>query len=211
MKKLILIAAVVTAAVSASAQNEQQPVVAKRNTVEYHHEFFAGTGICAMPNLSSIGRQIVALITYGAIPLESNLRFKPSAVAGYKYRFEKLVSLGATFSYSGNTADSDLYWSKQSQKCHLNRDYYVLATEIEFRYLTREHVTLYSSVGLAAAYNRTVRTAADTGESATLDSTIFTTHISEIGVKFGGHRFGGYFEGGFGYKGVVNLGTYVRF
>lgn len=213
MKKMILMAAAVMVAVSAGAQDEQ-PTTVKRNAVGYHHEFFAGTGVCATPNLSAIAEQFTALITYGAFnPIESNLRFKPSAVAGYKYRFEKVVSLGATFSYSGNTADSKLLWRNEGQnkKCYLNRDYYTLATEIEFRYLTREHVTLYSTVGLGVAYGRTVRTAADTGERDILRKTIFTAHISEFGVKVGGRRFGGYLEGGLGYKGVVNLGTYLRF
>ncbi len=208
MKKLILIAAAVTVAVSASAQKEQ-PAVAKRDAAICHHEFFAGTGISAVPNLSAIPEQFVALITFGAVPLESNLRFKPSVAAGYKYRFERVVSLGATFSYSGNTADSERIW--KGETTHLDRDYYALAAEIEFRWLTREHVTLYSMVGLGAAHKRTVSTAADTGKSDTLRETIFTAQSSGLGVKAGWRRFGGYLECGFGYKGVVNLGTYVRF
>jgi opacity protein-like surface antigen len=143
-------------------------------------------------------------------PLESNFRFKPSAAVGYKYRLDRVVSLGATFAYAGNTADSEFIWDNDSQPTHLNRDYYTLAAEAEFRWLTREHVTLYSMVGLGAAHQRTVRTT-DTGEGDTLGETILTTHISQIGVKAGGHRFGGYLELGFGYKGIVNLGAYVRF
>jgi hypothetical protein len=195
---------------SANAQDEQSAVV-KRNAVIQHHEFFAGTGIAAMPNLSALPRQFVTWLFAGLPgPLESNLRSKPSGAIGYKYRFHKVVSLGATFSYAGNTADSEWIWDKEKKVTHLNRDYYTVAAETEFRWLEREHVTLYSMVGLGAAHKRTVGTT-DTGESDTTRETIFTAHLSEIGVKAGGQKFGGYLELGLGYKGVVNLGAYVRF
>jgi hypothetical protein len=130
---------------------------------------------------------------------------------GYKYRFDKVVSLGATYIYGGINGDvyvGDEYWGKSVSNHH------TLAVECDFRYLTRKVVNLYSTLGLGGVLMRQTITPsaenrADGRESWGMPFVDF--HVSLIGLQLGGYRFGGFAELGVGYKGIVNFGAYARF
>lgn len=191
---------------SAAAQQRQSAP----EPLFYRNEFSVGYGA---PTTSDVIFPLFKLLgtvaTLGGYT-ERNLKTHGGLFAAYKYRFDRIASLGATFVYGNNTSDvwwSGDYWGKSRQ------NNYTFAVECDFRYLTRRVVNLYSTVGLAATYSTHKFTSADPNDQqlAPVCFVLPDIHVSLIGVKVGGYRFGGFAELGLGYKGILNFGMYVRF
>ena len=188
---------------------EPAPEIPK-NAVVYHSEIFVGYGA---PTNSDI---IVPLLKmFGTVATlggysEQNVKMRGALSVGYKYRFDKVASLGLTYAFG--TSSGDVYWSNEfwgrSRGVH-----HTIAVECDFRYITRRVVNLYSTVGLAATIARINFTSNDPNDQqlAPFRFTLPDFHVSLIGVKVGGYRFGGFAELGMGYKGIINFGAYVRF
>jgi hypothetical protein len=176
----------------------------------YHHEIFAGYGAPSNSDiLIPLFKMFGTAATLGGYT-EKNMRATGSFSVGYKYRFEKVASLGATYSVGVNTGDvfwSSDYWGK------FRGTHHTIAVECDFRYMTREIVNLYSTVGLAATFSRHQYTPQDPNDQK-LDPFRFVMpdfQVSLIGIKVGSYRVGGFAELGLGYKGIINFGAYVRF
>jgi hypothetical protein len=207
--KTILLAALATLILVPSL-NAQKNRATPAADIVYRNEIFVGYGA---PGNSDI--LIPLLKMYGtAMTLggynEKNMKATGAFSVGYKYRFDKVASLGATYSVGVNTGDvywSSDYWGK------FRGTHHTIAVECDFRYITRKIVNLYSTVGLAATFSCHKYTSADPNDQR-LDPFNFILpdfHVSLIGVKVGGYRFGGFAELGLGYKGIVHFGAYVRF
>lgn len=199
----LLIAIIVP--ISASAQEKSAP-----NSVVYRSEFSIGYGAPTTSDLIfPLFKMIGTVATLGGYT-EKNLKISGAVHAAYKYRFDRVASLGATFVYGGSC--SEVWWANEKWgKSHEN--HYTLALECDFRYLTRRVVNLYSTVGLAATYS-THKFISDDPNDQQLKRAGFVLpdfHVSLIGIKVGGYRFGGFAELGAGYKGIFNCGMYVRF
>jgi hypothetical protein len=192
----------------AEQQPEQLQPTLPRNAVVYHHEFALSYGY---------------LTTLDPIATSSYRHFKNETLANYyhtvasyrgafalayKYRFNKVASLGATYSLGSYQAKA------YEQKRMMAKErilFHTLAMECDFRYLTRRAVTLYSTIGLATTL--AARTESKVGGEVVARGWGVTGsfHISLIGVKVGTYRAGGLVEYGVGYKGLVNIGGYYRF
>jgi opacity protein-like surface antigen len=148
MKKFCLLTLLVVIATSAAAQElafePQQPL--PRNAVVYHHELALSYGLLSPFDLISaqnhrhFKRDILA--NYYHTVASSTGTF----ALAYKYRFNKVASLGATYSfgsYQTRAYEQKVVMAKE----HIG--YHTLAMECDFRYLTRRAVTLYSTIGMA--------------------------------------------------------------
>jgi hypothetical protein len=213
MKKFSLItafivglAAIVTPAMAQELTTEQpqQPTL-PRNAVVYHHELALTYGRLSVVEIGSMVTSSFGVLVTGH-PIFSN--YVGTIALAYKYQFDKVASLGVTYGY--DSFKTDLYLDKLlMSKGYLTLN--TLAVECDFRYLTRNSVTLYSTLGLGAniAYAN-FTTVRDDSKDSKLGVT-YTGHISLLGAKIGSHRAGGVIEFGLGYKGLVNVGAYVRF
>jgi hypothetical protein len=213
MKKIYLFAAMFVGFVAISISADAQEITATqqqslpRNAVVYHHEIAAGYGLSSTNDVvSTLVSAIVTITTLTGIN-ERNFKYTGNFALAYKYRFNKVASLGATYAYGSQSADvytGQTPWGKR------NSSYHTLAVECDFRYLTRKVVTLYSTLGAGA----TLYSRADTqdgGDKTKGCAVLPNFQLSLIGAKIGTYRAGGMVEFGFGYKGIINLGAYVRF
>ncbi|MDR0908018.1 MAG: hypothetical protein LBM63_05390 [Rikenellaceae bacterium] len=203
MKKFFLLTLLVAIATSVAAQQQVQP----RNAVVYHHEFSASAGLASTQDFVLTAAPTVTAILTMAGYNEDNFRYGGNYTLAYKYRFGKVASLGATYSIGNLSSDIyalDMLWGKQRSVFH------TLAVECDLRYLTRKAVTLYSTIGVGATIY--ARSAVENGgETEKISVALPNAQLTLIGAKIGSHRAGGLVELGFGYKGIVNVGGYVRF
>lgn len=213
MKKIflfsVLVAGFLVVSANASAQNDAAKVKTQKNAVVYHHEVFAGYGVLSTNDiLAPTFKVLLTIFTLGGYN-EQNMSMSGALMVGYKYRFNKVASLGATYAFgsaSGDAFKGNTPWGKATSQHH------TFAAECDFRYLTRKVVTLYSTVGLGATYYAHTLTPVDTNEKVMKDCIIHPNfHISLLGAKLGTYRAGGFVELGVGYKGILNFGAYVRF
>jgi hypothetical protein len=192
----------------AEQQPEQLQPTLPRNAVVYHHEFALSYGMLTPFDIISGNSHIHFKKDILANYYHTVASYRGAFALAYKYRFDKVASLGATYSLGSYQAKA--YEQKRVMaKEHIA--YHTLAMECDFRYLTRKAVTLYSTIGVAATVGvRTERKVG--GVLVNRDSQAFGSfHISLIGVKVGSYRAGGLVEYGVGYKGLVNIGGYYRF
>jgi hypothetical protein len=213
MKKFCLLTVLVIGFTAIATSTSAQELTTEphrtlpRNAVVYHNEFSAGYGFASIQDLALTYTSLIATVVTMTGYEERNFRYLGNFALGYKYRFNKVVSLGAT--YAIGHLNSDIYtvntrWGKQRST------YHSLAAECDFRYLTRRAITLYSTVGLGATLY--ARSATETGgETEKGYLAMPNIQVSLIGVKVGSYRAGGIVELGYGYKGMVNVGGYVRF
>lgn len=186
---------------AAQAATQQVP----RNAVVYHHEISAGYGLISTNDV--LGVMISSVLTISGGYTEDNGRMTGSFMAAYKYRFNRVASLGATYAYGAQSAD---VYTEGSRWGSMHSGFHTLAIECDFRYLTRKIVTLYSTLGVGATlYNYSLVSLDGENEIASVIHPNY--QLSLIGVKLGTYRAGGLIEFGFGYKGIVNIGAYVRF
>lgn len=184
-------------------------LVTPKNAVVYRHEVFAGYGMLSNANLISVAsKTMLTLITLGGY-VEENMRSTGTVSIGYKYRFDRIISLGGTYAYGALRGDAFIngdYWGRSVINHHS------IAVECDFRYLTRKNINVYSTMGLGGMilHQRVApvnpRDVELSGGGGFLDF-----QLSIIGLKVGGYRFGGFAELGFGYKGIFNFGAYARF
>lgn len=225
MKKLLLFFALMAATAgtctvaaipdSIVPQPTLKPV--SKNAVVYHHEIFVGYGLYGLNDmLVGFSAGLGTIFSLGRY-VERNISRTGTIMVGYKYRFNRTISLGATYAYGSLRGESWGYTESDVPERRplelLDDHYHTLNVECDFRYLTRKVVTLYSTVGLGISYfGRTTHPYDTLHEDVSRSSFLFPNfHLSAVGVKVGGYRAGGYAELGFGYKGILNIGAYVRF
>lgn len=202
---LLALCASVTAWGQEGTAGHSAPQSVPRNAVVYHHEISAGYGLISTNDV--LGVMISSVLTISGGYTEDNGRMTGSFMAAYKYRFNRVASLGATYAYGAQSAD---VYSEGSRWGSMHAGFHTLAIECDFRYLTRKIVTLYSTLGVGATlYNYSLASLDGEKEIASLIHPNY--QLSLIGVKLGTYRAGGLIEFGFGYKGVINIGAYVRF
>ncbi|MDR0511447.1 MAG: hypothetical protein LBH06_10205 [Rikenellaceae bacterium] len=188
-----------------------------------HHELAVGAGWITSDQFLSLafklGTSIVSLFSYSE--LES--KYSQAYNIAYKYRFNKTISLGATFAHCADDAKCEFLWAENEQTKNLGtvkNTFNCFAAEMDIRYLTRKWVSLYATTGLGLTFaSRKVTptpNTADTNPDHNYDVrkssfTYFNFQATPIGVKVGHPNFGGFAELGFGYKGLFNIGVYGRF
>jgi hypothetical protein len=127
----------------------------------------------------------------------------------YRHMFRNELFLwGITAGYS--SSNSKIYNVGQFEG-DLNRQFYTVALEFEYRYVNQGPIQVYSGVGLGFTYGTEELTPpSETGQqSATGDVSNVAYQINAVGIRLG-KKFGGYAEFGYGYKGIVNLGFSVQ-
>jgi hypothetical protein len=187
----------------------------RENEVDLRNEVFIGYGYA-----SSFDILFPALKLYGtdselAGYTERNMKVTGAFSAGWKYRLQKVASIGLTYSLGiirgevwWGTAQVNEYWGR------VNGLHHSLAVECDFRYVTLPIIEVYTTVGLGVSISQHNFTARNPYEVNPPRKSVFYLpdfHVSLVGAKFGNERAGGFAELGFGYKGIINLGAYVRF
>jgi len=127
---------------------------------------------------------------------------------GYKFEVTRRLMLGGIIMYQKKA--EDLLFADRS--VNFKRQFYTLAVELDYRYVNKELVKLYSGIGLGyTVINESF--SGDTTNFRLIDSNepgYFNLHVNAIGVRVG-KALAGFAEIGFGYKGLLNFGISYQF
>lgn len=128
----------------------------------------------------------------------------------YRHIFRnELLLWGITAGLS--SSQSEIYNVGQYEG-ELNRQYYTVALECEYRYVNQGVVQVYSGIGLGFTYGIEELTPPPSEENATTSTGNISNvayQLNAVGIRIG-KKFGGYAEFGYGYKGIFNVGFSVQ-
>jgi hypothetical protein len=123
----------------------------------------------------------------------------------YQYRFSKLIQVGAACSFNpghlsvqynrGNTQYSTVFFAS-------------VLPRIDFNYVNKGVVTLYSGIALGASYYNFKNNYSNAPDKPGNGIT-FNYHINAIGIRVG-KSISGFMEMGFGCLGMLNFGVSAR-
>lgn len=135
-------------------------------------------------------------------------RVTGSITASYSFRFTKLLSLGASFSYAGQSRNH-YNLSDDTKAASTRLDRFMLTPMVRLSWMNRSNVRLYSQAGLGLGY---VLQHDDRLPSSSLSrSTAFVSmQMTFIGLSVG-RKFFGFTELGCGTQGVLIAGIGYRF
>ncbi|MDR1743854.1 MAG: hypothetical protein LBR48_08595 [Dysgonamonadaceae bacterium] len=138
----------------------------------------------------------------------NNLSGSPAFHVGYKYWLTERFGVGATLamgSESGNVFNLEKQYQGQIQRYYSN-----VAAEAAFNYINSEIFKVYALGGVGGLFlNQKYEPDGGSGTDKNDKGLFLDYQITPIGIKVG-KNVGGFAEVGFGYKGIVNIGLFVR-
>jgi len=170
-----------------------------------HHDIRAGYGQFIPDQFNSVKTPMLN----GLYPESRYVRDNYSCIGTifitYRHIFRnELFMWGITTGIS--TSKSKIYNVGQYGG-ELNRSFYTLAIECEYRYVNQGPIQVYSGVGLGFTYaTEEFAPAAEstlTGKTDNISNIAY--QINAVGVRLG-KKYGGFIEFGYGYKGLINAG-----
>jgi len=115
--------------------------------------------------------------------------------------------LGFSLGYSKNK--SEIYYVGQFAG-DLERTFYTLAFEANYRYVNKGLIQVYSGAGIGVTYGQeTLSATAFHPQESSGNLMRLAYQFNVVGVRIG-KRIAGVAEFGYGYKGIVNLGLSVQ-
>ncbi|MDR1738093.1 MAG: hypothetical protein LBR66_04640 [Candidatus Symbiothrix sp.] len=166
--------------------------------------------------LSAIGDGLNSLFNQGLafdVNVESKGEYKPiSPYISYMYHSSRFVSLGLTLAFDHNELTVGRFTDNGSTRTReegnsYTRYFYTLALEGQFNYVRQEAYTMYSAFGVGAV----LMDYKEHDHNLKVDSKIYPTfQLTLIGASFGSN-VGAFGEFGYGYKGFLNAGLFIKF
>jgi opacity protein-like surface antigen len=180
------------------------------------HEITAGTGVLTTDQIMAVTFDaLITLVSYVSYTELDGKQYSAPFAVGYKYRFNRVISLGGTFSHMSSHGDCKFLWTQGEPESigTVRYSYNLFAAEMDLRYLTRRYVSLYSTLGFGfTAGSRKVTPTTDAQRETTRMPFFWPNfQVTALGLKVGHNNFGGYLDVGAGYKGVFAAGLYGRF
>jgi len=171
---------------------------------KYIHEVELGMGLFSFNQVLQFFTQAVGEELDNAKPI-GEFRL------AYRYNITEKFGLGAMTSFSCLKGD-------RTRKYHIKIGdykgyYYTFALEFDYKFINNKNFKLYSLAGIGLAYCHEILKL-DTGEVIKDDllsnDIIPSFQLTPIGLKFG-QKIGGFLEIGFGYRGIITGGAFMRF
>lgn len=91
-----------------------------------------------------------------------------------------------------------------------NQNFYTIGVGSDYHYLTKEWCQIYSGISIAYTIQKTTNKHNDNNTTFVSNNKFFNFQINALGLRIG-KEFAGTLELGYGYKGVINLGTSYQF
>ncbi|RPI16257.1 MAG: hypothetical protein EHM58_12260 [Ignavibacteriae bacterium] len=128
---------------------------------------------------------------------------------GYKRTFEKILNVGIKYSYLSYKTEAV---KTESKKLYYTEDktFHTIMFREDIVYVRNKWVQIYSGVGVGYSFLNGIRRFTDGTSPENLDDRKVAFQFNLIGLR-AGYRFGGFFEFGFGFSGVLNLGVTYKF
>ncbi|NDV47373.1 hypothetical protein D0T49_09980 [Paludibacter sp. 221] len=195
MKKILLFSALFLIPSLLISTNAQY----KKNEIEL------GVGIFNFNEIINITSDVIISSVPTGTTMENSSSYG-SVHAAYKYRIRERIGVGGLFAFDYSTAEAMRYDIKIGD---FKKRHYTLAAEADFIYLNFDRFKMYALAGVGATLYGLTYTSAINGEKDNNTTPYFTFQVTPIGIRYG-ERFGGFLEVGFGYRGILNAGIFVR-
>lgn len=183
------------------------PAICSQAQEKPKHEISVSYGVYTVNQFADLfGTEI---ISFGI--LTSDIKSSMGAInVSYAYKFNKIISLGATYTYSAYK--EDLFLLKQYAGTSKNTFHSILPT-VKFNWLNGGLVTLYSKAAVGVTIgvitpnytDENGKTITDSGTSATIGF-----QVTPIGIEVG-RKFAIFAEAGIGTMGTAAFGARLRF
>ncbi len=169
------------------------------------NELRGGAGLWSSNELINNYSDLFSTALSGSTYSVSNDKSLGNFSLAYRYGLNKRLSVGATLSYSLLKSDVNFEGSKTGTSTN---NYLTAAPEVEYKYLYTKNFKMYGFVGAGLTVNR--QEVKENGKTSIDNSPFFNFQISPLCIQVG-NNFGLYIESGFGYKGIINAGLFVKF
>jgi len=124
-----------------------------------------------------------------------------------KLNHSETILWGVSLGYGANK--SEIYYVGQYAG-ELNRKFFTVAAEMQYRYVNKGIIQVYSGLGLGLTYGQETLSATAIHPEETSGTIIRPAYQFNVaGVRIG-NKFAGFAEFGYGYKGIVNFGLSVQ-
>jgi len=124
----------------------------------------------------------------------------------YKYFAFERLAFGAT---TGFNKYSRTDYFRNGNYTSLENKIVTVSGEVNFYYVKRRNISLYSLAGIGL-FHRNTETKQAYQQQSQGETNGVALQFTPIGIRYG-KSFGGFAEFGAGYKGVINLGVNVKF
>lgn len=176
------------------------------NAQNSKHEISGGVGIGTSIELVDIFSDLFSsALTAGGYSAD-NSSYSGGIYLGYKYLVQPKIGIGGSLIYEHSSSDIFVNQVRDGKE---KTNYYTIAAEADYRYINKTNFTIYSGLGIGYTVFSEKYTP-DSGEETNSDTGNINFQVTAIGAKFG-NKIGGYAEAGFGYKGILAIGAFVRF
>lgn len=169
-------------------------------------------GLITAPQFIDVWKDIlVTTFSFGTYQQE-NKHYTGGLFLTYKYALKDRWLLGFTAGYDG--ASGDLLNKDGNFKGDYVTSYVSTIASVDYRYLMRDKVQLYSGIGVGATLlsdkSKAINPDTNSEETDINNQVFFDFQINLIGVRVG-KALAGFAELGVGYKGIINAGISYQF
>ncbi|GEM_PF-585310 len=173
---------------------------------EKKHELELGLGIWNMNEIINTFSDIIISSIPNDVKMKDGNSFG-SLHAGYKYRFTDRLGLGGLLAYDYSYDKGELSGVEVGK---FYKNHYTLAFEADYNYVVSDKFKMYALAGLGGTlYTLRYKDFDDSRKNDSDATPYFTFQITPVGLKFG-KNIGGFLEFGFGYRGIINAGAFIR-
>jgi hypothetical protein len=168
------------------------------------HDLSVAYGVLSIDQLTGILTDIVTIvITLGTFS-KNNVNYTGVPFLTYHYSANSRFGFGAAV--GGYSASGDLRTGDTTVGSFKERNY-AGAVELDYHWIMRPGLQVYSGAGFGVRYRRGTYTTTDTDRYNKL---LPTFHLNVIGVRIG-KKVGFFGELGAGYKGLLSAGLNAQF
>jgi len=193
MKKILILLLALVLSFPLNAQSEK-------------HEISASYGLITTDQIVDIFEDIFVTIFSLGYFEKGDYNYTGALFLTYNYIGMQRLSLGITAGLDrvqGSLLVNDL------EEGLFNESHYTLAAEMDFIWINRNFIEVYSGLGLGYTFTENHADMYD-GAYESVTSSHPTFQLDVLGIRLG-RKLGVYSELGFGYKGILNFGASYKF
>jgi opacity protein-like surface antigen len=174
---------------------------------EKTHTFEVGIGLWNTNEIINTFSNMIVSSLPDNIKMEDDNSYG-SIHLGYKYNLTNRFALGGFMAFD-YVKSKGFFEGNEAGIFH--KRHYTLAIEVEYAYIRFEIFTMYGLAGIGGTlYTLKYEDHNNSNQDDSNTNPYVTFQVIPIGLRFG-KNVGGFLEFGFGYRGIVNAGMFVKF
>jgi len=187
-------------------QSSNAQIIEPRMTLK--NEFYSAYGFASLQEIGvGFAEGLASVLSFGT--LQTNDHVAGPIIVGYKRNIDMNFTVGLMASYTGIESE----WKKTNSNLLLStnhEDFYTLMTRFDIVYVTNKWVQMYSGLSVGCTNWKSDISYTDTTKGHQFNEFHIAAHVNVFGLRVE-NKIGGFFELGFGYNGIINLGITYKF